>query len=433
MPKPIYSTPESLQASHDALTRSLLPTLPPLLHGSGDVEPSAVNPATVALLADMTATYVGKLVDAAVDAHDVLTDGAGGIRPPPNFPRRGGDGDDGTSSSNSSSRKRNGSIATATALGKRRRPADANTGSSTAGSSSKRRRKVPSAWNVGDQGGDYDDRDSKGPPPEPGSVDDTWDTVEVPLPKITRVERAAAAVAAAAKTAIGAATAAAAAADGDSTAVHHSEWVGLTGIDLFAPRRRVPYASPPNAIETKSFIFPICHDATLYGRIMEVQKARRTIVPMLGDPILMDLVQTEGRDVVRAIEAGRRLGEGTSMMVLPGGGGGGAGAGAGAGGGFTGGGTGGAAGANAGSGGASGSDAGGLAAAAASVGESGGGGGGIPVASGAETEKEGGEESAIMSLRNGPADGAVWPGMEDLVPTYKKKMGEEEDDDKKKN
>ena len=62
--------------------------LPLLMYGSGDVHPTLTNPATVELIATLTAQYIEKLVYAAVDAHDILTDGAGGILPKQPFQKR---------------------------------------------------------------------------------------------------------------------------------------------------------------------------------------------------------------------------------------------------------------------------------------------------------------------------------------------------------
>jgi|AntRauTorckE5430_2_1112549.scaffolds.fasta_scaffold02191_1 hypothetical protein len=67
---------------------ALIPDLPLLMYGSGDVHPTQTNPATVELIATLTAQYVEKLVYAAVDAQDILTDGAGGNLPKQVFQKR---------------------------------------------------------------------------------------------------------------------------------------------------------------------------------------------------------------------------------------------------------------------------------------------------------------------------------------------------------
>ena len=71
--------------SNEEFAQALIPDLPLLMHGSGDVIPSEVDSATTSLLAHLTANYVYNLVQAAVDAHDILTDGAGGVLPPPQY------------------------------------------------------------------------------------------------------------------------------------------------------------------------------------------------------------------------------------------------------------------------------------------------------------------------------------------------------------
>lgn len=63
--------------------------LPLIMSGSGDApHPSQINPATAELLAILTAQYIEKLVGAAVDAHDILTDGRSGAFPKPSFSKK---------------------------------------------------------------------------------------------------------------------------------------------------------------------------------------------------------------------------------------------------------------------------------------------------------------------------------------------------------
>ena len=79
------------------LAHALLPDLPLLMHGSGDVPPEEVNPLSVATLAKLTEKYVASLVSAAMDAHDVFTDGevvgGGACLGPPPFGYKGGEND----------------------------------------------------------------------------------------------------------------------------------------------------------------------------------------------------------------------------------------------------------------------------------------------------------------------------------------------------
>lgn len=79
------------QEMFNELADSLFPDLPLIMHGSGDVHPNDVNPATVSLLSFLVARYIRDLVDAAVDAHDILTDGSGRLMPPASpFPKDDG-------------------------------------------------------------------------------------------------------------------------------------------------------------------------------------------------------------------------------------------------------------------------------------------------------------------------------------------------------
>jgi hypothetical protein len=67
----------------EACVTALAPDIPLLMHGSGDVMPQHVDPASAALVARLTTDYITELCYAAIDAHDIWTDGAGGLLPPP--------------------------------------------------------------------------------------------------------------------------------------------------------------------------------------------------------------------------------------------------------------------------------------------------------------------------------------------------------------
>lgn len=49
-----------------------------------------------------------------------------------------------------------------------------------------------------------------------------------------------------------------------------------------------------NSITTKSFIFPICHDALLYGKVLDIQAARRDFAHDILDKVTIDLINSEG-------------------------------------------------------------------------------------------------------------------------------------------
>jgi hypothetical protein len=205
------------QAAFDKCVAAIVPDMPLLMHGAGDVSPTAVRDDTAVLLARLTADYMTKLVSAAVDAHDILTDGAGGMLPPPSEASR--------------------EIHPLPYSEER-----------------KRKRKTP--------GEEY------------------WDD-PVPDPVIKPHSSSS-----------------------SSRRHHHSSsisstkasakkpWVGLAGVDLQeATRTRKKHVQ--QAIGTQSFIFPICHDAELYQRVMQLQAARREIQQVLEDSVVMDLMHTE--------------------------------------------------------------------------------------------------------------------------------------------
>jgi len=206
------NAPSSKAAAFEKAVKAIAPDIPLLMHGSGDVPPREVNLDTAGLVAELTVQYMARLVDAAVDAHRTLTDGAGGGLPP--------------------LAKRYRTPLVPPRLEKRQETA-----------TKRKRRKA---------GQEY------------------WDD---PLlePKIRNVEPT------------------------ENREKQQDEWVGLAGVDFFeTSRSREAYVTTPSVIGTQSFVFPICHDAQLYGRVMEVQSARRNLEPELLDTVLMDLIRTEG-------------------------------------------------------------------------------------------------------------------------------------------
>ena len=78
--------------------------------------------------------------------------------------------------------------------------------------------------------------------------------------------------------------------------VHVDEWVGAAGVDLFeSSRARSAYVRGPSALTTQNFIFPVAHDTFAYGRVLEIQNARRQTQSLLVDPVVAELVRTEGQ------------------------------------------------------------------------------------------------------------------------------------------
>jgi hypothetical protein len=220
---PAASDPSSrLKEAFGKAVASISRDMPVLMHGSGDVSPSEVNPATAELLSSLTAQYIGTLVDAAIDSHDMLRDSQPDLPwvPPPCF-----------------TRSRKPPIPPPP-------PVDSK---STNRKPRKRRR----------------------------ATDEFWDE-PLPEPKIRGIP---------AKKKGG---------DNDDE-VHVDEWVGAAGVDLVESRARAAFVRGNAALSTHSFIFPICHDVYAYGRVTEVQAASRAVAPLLLDPVLMNMVRTEGK------------------------------------------------------------------------------------------------------------------------------------------
>lgn len=216
------NAPSVTAAAFEKVVKAIGPDIPLMMHGSGDVLPHEVNLDAAGLVAELTAQYLARLVDAAVDAHNSLTDGAGGILPP------------------ASQRYR---TPLAPPLFDRPAPptmAD-NSADSTTTARKRKRRKA---------GVEY------------------WDD-PIPDPRIQNFE--------------------------PPSPSDNDRWVGLAGVDFFeTSRARRAFVTTPSVIGTQCFVFPICHDAQLYGRVMEVQSARRNLEPELVDTTVMDLVRTEG-------------------------------------------------------------------------------------------------------------------------------------------
>ena len=221
MSSPPLCGPESNRKAFAEAVAAIAPDMPLLMHGSGDVSPSEVNPETAALVSELTVQYIAELVDAAIDAHDILTDGAGGMLPPPAL-----------------ANKRKPHRPPSPASGKKRKAKKADT--------------------------------------------DYWDE-PLPEPKIRS------------ETAAETNDVSTALQEAEDKTVDADEWVGVAGVDFWeTSRSRKAHVATPSAIGTQCFIFPICHDSGLHGRVMEVQAARRNIAPVLMDSVWLEMVNAEG-------------------------------------------------------------------------------------------------------------------------------------------
>jgi hypothetical protein len=72
------------------------------------------------------------------------------------------------------------------------------------------------------------------------------------------------------------------------------DWVGVAGVDFFEDSRiRNAHVTLPAAVGAQNFIFPVCHDKHLYGKILEIQATRRSMEPILTDSVVMDVIRAE--------------------------------------------------------------------------------------------------------------------------------------------
>lgn len=214
--------------------------MPLVMHGSGDVEPTAVNAHSARLLSELTANYIASLVGAAVETQEMLNGGPRPLPPPP-LPK---------------CRKTAPPRPYEPPRPENKPSATANTTTTTTVMTNKipekphrkRRRTTDEFWDE--------------PLPEPKIKNKPTKVTETRGPKFEGVPV--------------------------------DEWVGVSGVDFFeANRARSAHVTAPLAIGTQSFIFPVCHDMGLYGKVLEIQAARRSIAPLLVDPVIQEALKTE--------------------------------------------------------------------------------------------------------------------------------------------
>jgi len=225
--------------------------LPLIMSGSGDTpHPSQTNPATVQLLATLTAQYVDSLVAAAVDAHDILTDGHSrsgsgreGVIPKPSFLKNKM-----TSISTSSGSSNWEEELPVPKIGKKSRTS---------------RTRSDTSQNDLDEDHDNDGDDDD---------DDDDDDIQMshigsqPLDKHQQQQH---------------------------QQQQQEEQVYAKGIELYPHRIRNEYQGTSSFIGLQSFIFPICHDAEMYTRVKDHKTFKRQLDEILIDPGIMKLVSEE--------------------------------------------------------------------------------------------------------------------------------------------
>ena len=245
------------------------------MHGSGDAFPDHVNPATVQLLSELTCQYIGNLVDAAVDSQQLLAGNEATIPPPPPYPRNR---QPRLPSAPPDPPKKDEEETTTT--GKKEKDKDKDKDKETAVVPKKRpRRPDVDYWDESLPEPKIVKRSSSADPSHPIGV---AGVTAFHSPHQQQQQMAGKNTATADKE--------------EKKPVHIDEWVGVAGVDFWEQSRsRAAHVRMPQAIGVQCFIFPICHDGFLYGKVMQVQASRRAIAPILTDQTLMDYVRTEGR------------------------------------------------------------------------------------------------------------------------------------------
>lgn len=249
-PQPQPKTPDG---TADSLAIALLPSLPLLMHSAGDALPEEVSPESTAVLSTLIEQYISSLVSAAMDAHDVFTDGevvgGGAALNIPSFL-------DKRESVNKKDR---------TGPGKKRKI-------------------------------DYWDE------PLTNSDDDISSDDDAPLSASRRRSSL-----------------------NSNSSVNETPTSGTAALlDIHTSRTRKYYVTAPTAMDVRSFIFPICHDAVLYQRIKELQSNRRQIRRDLTERTLIQMVREEGDELIRgvgvdaweAVWGARAPGEGAASGAL---------------------------------------------------------------------------------------------------------------------
>jgi len=265
---------ETTSRTTTTLAHALLPDLPLLMHGSGDVLPEQVNPKSVAVLAQLTERYIASLVSAALDAHDIFTDGevvgGGACLAIPPFASSGA----------------------ATAAADSDSDDDNNYGAKEESDETNRKRKRSDKEKISKKFKqrkiDYWDQPLPAAAPGGGGEEDSSNEIDSSINESDSSDDDSEDEASQSTTLR----------NGERR--KHSGFIGTVPLDLHANQRtRDYYVSAPTAMDARSFIFPICHDAVLYQRIKEMQANRRAISRDMMDHVLLQAVQEEGMNIGR--------------------------------------------------------------------------------------------------------------------------------------
>jgi hypothetical protein len=250
---------EISQYAFAEIVKALSVDMPLIMHGSGDAR--IVNPETVQLLSELTANYISNLVDAAVDSQEILNDGQRPPLPPPPLvknhrtpskPERWVPPPHVSPSKSTASKKASDAATSSTTspAGKKLLLSQQQQQQSKQQPQRKRHRSNVEYWDE--------------PLDEPKIRGRPTPNTAVPEHRLFH-------------------------------GVSIDDWTGVAGVDFFEQTRvRTAHVALPVAIGTQNFIFPVCHDQALYGKILDIQTSRRSIEPVLADPAIQDIMRREG-------------------------------------------------------------------------------------------------------------------------------------------
>jgi len=259
------SRTESHAEAFSDIVKALSKDVPLMIHGSGGEAPTAVNPETVHLVSTLTAQYIEKLVDASLDSHfTFLNDPDVYQLPPPVFTKHDPIPTKPPPFSVTNPPKPAASPITGAQSMSEKLEEEKN-----AALKRKRKRSREEYWDEG-----------------------------LPMPKIKGQSTKNQSQQQHRRTTSGGVSSSMGvlsdeAADTPGIVPPIEEWVGSIGVDLRPEWIRKAHVK--NAIATPSFVFPICHDTYAYGRVREIQATKRTLDPLLQDPTINEMIQTEGR------------------------------------------------------------------------------------------------------------------------------------------
>lgn len=270
------------QKAYSEIVKSLSKDIPLIMHGSGDVPMWEVNRQSSRILAQLTANYISNLVEAAVDSLEILNDGKRPFLPPPPL--------------TSKEKRRKAPLPSAyewppsalarpskTATSKKKKKptkVDATVPVSTVSAISGTKDATLKKTTTGAKPGAAVNKPNFGEKKKRKRRDiDYWDE---PLPEPRQKNKPVTE------------TTSSEAGSIIFKGVPITDWVGVAGVDFFEDsRNRNAHVTLPAALGAQNFIFPVCHDKHLYGKILEIQAMRRSMEPILTDSVVMDVIRTE--------------------------------------------------------------------------------------------------------------------------------------------